>query len=252
MGDNNRIKAVVFDMDGTLTDTERLLQIAWGEAITKLGYPLEPGRTLLLRSLARPLQKEKFCKWYGDDFPYMEVRRVRDGIYEELLKEQGLVLKPGAEELLQWLAENGYMAALATASASEKAERYLELLGIRKFFTNVTCFDMVKKGKPAPDTYLAACSMLGVLPEEAVAVEDSPNGIRSAYSAGCRVIMVPDMTPPGQRDRTDALRIRRFAVRHYRIAVLRQIYEIVDLNAEKVIISDVNYRIGGSINEKKS
>jgi DNA helicase-2/ATP-dependent DNA helicase PcrA len=196
MGKNSNIKAVIFDMDGTLTDTERLLQIAWGEAITKLGYPLEPGQTLLLRSLARPLQKQMFCEWYGEGFPYMELRKVRDEIYEGLLEEHGLVPKPGAAELLQWLAENGYKAALATASASEKAERYLELTGIRKFFTNVTCFDMVKNGKPAPDTYLAACKMLGVSPDEAVAVEDSPNGIRSAYSAGCRVIMVPDMTPP--------------------------------------------------------
>ena len=84
----------------------------------------------------------------------------------------------------------------ATAGTTDRANKQLKETGVIGYFDKVICSNMVGLGKPAPDTYLHACSVLGVRPEETVAVEDSPNGVKSACAAGCRVIMVPDQTEP--------------------------------------------------------
>lgn len=83
-----------------------------------------------------------------------------------------------------------------TATGPEQAEHNLCTTEIRQYFDAVICATMVERGKPAPDVYAYACHTLGVTPEECYAVEDSPNGVRSAHDAGCRVIMIPDLTQP--------------------------------------------------------
>ena len=105
-------------------------------------------------------------------------------------------LKPGAVEILEVLKERKIASAVATASDMIRTEKYLDEVGIKKYFTRLISAVMVKEGKPSPDIYLYACEQLGFRPDECIAVEDSPNGIISAYKAGCKVIMVPDQTGP--------------------------------------------------------
>ncbi|WP_035801730.1 HAD family hydrolase [Butyrivibrio sp. FCS014] len=198
--DNNsiNIKAVIFDLDGTLTDTEKYYQIAWPKALEHFGYKVEPWMPLQLRSLGRPFAPRQFKEWFGEDFDYQTVREYRKGIVKEMMGESGIPLKPGAKEILTWLRENGYLTALATANNYGRAERLLKEIGLFDSFDKIICANMVALGKPAPDIYAFACKELGLDPSETFAVEDSPNGVTSAYGAGCNVIMVPDLTEPDE------------------------------------------------------
>ena len=112
------------------------------------------------------------------------------------LERDGIPVKPYAKEVLQKLQAAGHRLAVATATDFIRTEAYLQQTGFRDYFERIICATMVERGKPAPDIYLYACRELEIAPEEAYAVEDSPNGVQSAYAAGCRVIMVPDQTQP--------------------------------------------------------
>ena len=192
------VDACIFDLDGTLTDTEKFYQKAWPLALEHFGYKCEPWMPLELRSLGRPFAPLQFKKWFGDDFDYNEVREYRKAIVVDMIKEQGIPLKPGAKEILVWLRENGILTALATANDFERTKGYLTRLGLFDHFDKIICADMVKEGKPSPDIYSYACQQLGLEPQRCLAVEDSPNGVTSAYLAGCKVVMVPDLTQPDQ------------------------------------------------------
>lgn len=192
------VDACIFDLDGTLTDTEKFYQKAWPLALEHFGYKCEPWMPLELRSLGRPFAPLQFKKWFGDDFDYNEVREYRKAIVVDMIKEQGIPLKPGAKEILVWLRENGILIALATANDFERTKGYLTRLGLFDHFDKIICADMVKEGKPSPDIYSYACQQLGLEPQRCLAVEDSPNGVTSAYLAGCKVVMVPDLTQPDE------------------------------------------------------
>lgn len=188
--------AVIFDLDGTLIDTEKYYRIFWPKALAEFGYTLTDEQALSLRSLGRPFAPALFKEWFGEDFDYVKVRQRRKDMMEECLKREGIQKKPGAEELLSELREKKITAAIATASDLERTERYLKRVGLLSYFDKLISATMVAEGKPAPDIYLYACSELGLPPEQCIAVEDSPNGVLSAYGAGLRVIMVPDQTKP--------------------------------------------------------
>ncbi|SCY48868.1 HAD family hydrolase [Butyrivibrio sp. INlla14] len=192
------VDACIFDLDGTLTDTEKFYQKAWPLALEHFGYKCEPWMPLELRSLGRPFAPLQFKKWFGDAFDYNEVREYRKAIVVDMIKEQGIPLKPGAKEILVWLRENGILTALATANDFERTKGYLTRLGLFDHFDKIICADMVKEGKPSPDIYSYACQQLGLEPQRCLAVEDSPNGVTSAYLAGCKVVMVPDLTQPDE------------------------------------------------------
>lgn len=196
---SNNFKAVLFDMDGTLTDTEKYYQKAWPESLAHFGYEMSAEKPLILRSLGRPYALEQFKEWYGDDFDYWEVRNYRKQLVEGILKETGIPLKPGAKEILKWLRDNGVFVALVTANDKDRAERYTKKIGLFEYFDAIVCADMVEYGKPAPDIYAYACRELNVNPKDTLAVEDSPNGCMSAYGAGCNVVMVPDLTEPDKQ-----------------------------------------------------
>ena len=193
-----KIKAVLFDMDGTLTDTEKFYQEAWPQTLAHFGYKMTPEMPLELRSLGRPFVVEKFKEWYGDDFDYWKIREYRKKQVEDILKENGIPLKPGCKEILQWLRDNNIFISLVTANDRERAERHLKKIGLFEYFNAVVCADMVERGKPAPDIYAYACKTLDVEPECTFAIEDSPNGIRSAHDAGCNAVMIPDLTEPDE------------------------------------------------------
>lgn len=195
---NISVEAVIFDLDGTLTDTEKYYQKAWPEALEHFGWKADPAMALELRSLGRPFAQEKFKEWFGEDFNYDEVRSYRKELIRKMIADQGIPLKSGAVEILTWLRENGYTVALATANDLQRTEVLLKTVGLYDHFDRLICADMVKHGKPAPDIYAYACETLGISPEKTFAVEDSPNGVTSAYRAGCNVIMVPDLTEPDE------------------------------------------------------
>lgn len=191
-----KIKGAVFDMDGLMLDTEKLLVRFWKESAKEYGYDMTEENVFEIRSLSRKYSVPLLKSIFGEDFPFNEIRSRRINLMNEYIDTYGFDVKKGLFELLDFLKKNNYLIAVATATDRERAEHYLKKIDAYKYFNAVICGDMVKNGKPEPDIYITASKELGLMPEECVAFEDSPNGIKSAYSAGCKVIMIPDLTQP--------------------------------------------------------
>ncbi len=196
MIDFSNIKAFIFDLDGTLIDTEKIYREVWPKAAQSLGFNLTDEMYLSIRSLGRPYSPAKFREWFGDGFDYNEARRVRKGLFDAYTAEHGIDRKPGATSLLTFLRQKGIVTAIATATDLDRATQYLKDTGLEGYFDRIISATMVDEGKPSPKVYQYACSELGFEPHECIAVEDAPNGILSASRAGLQVIMVPDQSEP--------------------------------------------------------
>lgn len=198
-----RLEAVLFDLDGTIIDTEKYYRIMWPKAAKHFGYDMSDEEFLSIRSLGKPFAVSYINKMMEGYCTYEELKEYRKVIFAKAMEEHGVEAKPGARELLSWIKERGITTSIVTASDKEYAEQYLAELDLIKYFDHIISAKMVEKGKPAPDVYLFACDTLGVTPQNCIAVEDSPNGIKSAHDAGCNVIMVPDLTPSTAEDRAN-------------------------------------------------
>jgi len=203
------IKGIIFDMDGLMLDTEKLLMRFWIESANEHGFDMKKEHVLSIRSLAGKYASPKLQGIFGKDFDYYSVRKRRIGLMNEFIKENGVEKKTGLDTLLKYLKEKGYKIAVATATDKERAYMYLTSVGVWDYFDKFVCNAMVENGKPAPDIYLKACEELELSPNECIALEDSPNGIESAYKAGCLPVMVPDLSEPD--DKTAKLLYKKIA-----------------------------------------
>lgn len=195
----SNIKAVIFDLDGTLIDTEKYYRVAWPAAAKHFGYDMSDEQSLLLRSLGQPFAPAQFKEWFGPDCNYEEIKNYRKKLMNDILEKNGIELKPGAMEILNYLKSNGFLTAMATANPYNRTVKYLKQLELYDYFDKIICATMVKEGKPSPDVYDYSCKELNLSPDECIAVEDSPNGVLSAYRAGCKVIMIPDQSQPDEK-----------------------------------------------------
>ena len=195
MKERQEYDAVVFDMDGVIFDSERLVLECWNEIAQKHGIedigPVCLKCTGLTVDASRSVMKE----YFGQDFPYDTYKAEMSRLFHERYDGGRLPVKPGVEELLAFLKEQGKKVALASSTRSQVVKTELADAGILSYFDAVICGDMVQNSKPAPDIFIRACKCLGTDPARSFAVEDSHNGIRSAESAGLRPIMVPDLVP---------------------------------------------------------
>lgn len=202
-----KYKAVIFDMDGVIFDSERLVLEGWQEIAAK--YGIEGIEEVLPRCLGVNAQatREIFREYYGQDFPYDTYKKEASALFHSRYGNGKLPLKPGVKELLSYLKENGYLVGLASSTRQAIVEQEIRDAGLMPYFDNLVCGDMLKRSKPEPDIYLKACENLDVEPRMAVAVEDSYNGIRSAKRAGMVPVMVPDMVQPDEEMRSLAHKI---------------------------------------------
>ena len=187
-----KIEGVIFDLDGLILDTEKLYQRFWREAAALCGFEMDRETALDLRSLDKTLARKMLEDRFGDSFDYEEVKRQRIALMNAYVNEHGISAKPGVRELTEYLRSSGIKTAIATATNYPRTDDYLKRAGVRACFGEIVCACDLPHGKPYPDVYLYACKKLGLEPSACVALEDSPNGVRSAHSAGCLVICVPD------------------------------------------------------------
>ena len=194
----SNIKAVLFDLDGTILDSEKVYMRFWMESARQQGYPLEWDTALRLRSCDSSVAKDIIETATGIPGSYAKIRALRRQFMTEFLKDNDLEIKPGAIEFLNRIRPLPVRKAIVTTSAPYEKLPMLRKYGIADYFDQIVSVKDVKRGKPFPDIYLFACSQLGLSPQECVAIEDSPNGVKSAYEAGIHVIMVPDLSEPDE------------------------------------------------------
>ena len=189
------IAAAVFDLNGTLIDDMRAHGRAWSTVFRELGVDVPPAR--FERELAGMKHAETFEAVLGRKLPDEEATRLgerKDALYREIYAPE-LRLLPGARELLQRLRAAGVRTAVATAASLANRDFALDGLGIRGLFDAVVGEESVRRGKPAPDLYLAAARALRTDPAACVAFEDAANGIRAARAAGMHAAAVTTTTP---------------------------------------------------------
>ena len=192
----NGIKAVVFDMDGVIFDSEKLVVDCWVETANRYGIADVEMMCQKCLGLNRVATKEVFLEHYGQDFPYDTYKQEMSDLYHKRAREGALVMKPGVVELLTFLKERNIKIALASSTRKQVVTWELTDAGIIDYFDEIVCGDMVSKSKPDPEIFLKACELLNVEPKESFAIEDSYNGMRAAHAGGLRPIMVPDLAEP--------------------------------------------------------
>ena len=190
------IRAVIFDMDGTVFDTEKLYCSSLAEVAA--GTPLAEELTQVLLEISGMNRADIYTRLkerYGAEFPAQELFEGRDGRVLASIRENGLEFKPGFPEVFETLKRAGILIALATSTHRERMEWYLSMTGLTHTFDHIMTGESVEHSKPAPDIFLQTAQALGLTPEECVVVEDSRNGVLAGVSAGMRVVMIPDMQP---------------------------------------------------------
>ena len=188
------IEGVVFDMDGLMFDSERIVQYSWNEAGCQMGYG-RLGDENMCHTIGFNVirRQEYFYEKYGQDFPFGEFMERYRKAYAEYVERNGVPAKEGLHELLEALRKRKIPMAIATSSSYEHAKRNVEREQIAGYFQGMVTGNMVKEGKPSPEIYLKACELLSVETGKALALEDSLHGILAAHRAGMVTVMVPDL-----------------------------------------------------------
>ena len=192
-------KAIIFDMDGLMIDTERLALKAWQLAGADFGFPISNDIFITMVGRNRKDRDRTLVEIFGSDFPVDAVGKRYRTYQDGWIDEGKLVVKSGLLELLSFLDKISMPKAVATSTEYERAIYKLSLTNLLDHFPIVIAGDQIQKGKPAPDIFLAAAERLRVLPESCLVLEDSDAGIQAAYGAGMTPIMIPDMKPPSKK-----------------------------------------------------
>ena len=190
------IKAIIFDMDGLMIDSERVTFECYQERLKDMNLTMDEEfyKTLLGKPLKGIYQR--FYDVYGNDFPIEDVIKDVHALMAKRFETEGVPIKTGLKSLLEYLKENNYKTIVATSSNRDRVDTILSQAQITDYFDDSICGDEVTKGKPNPEVFLKSCQKLGVNVDEAIVLEDSEAGIQASYDAGIKVICIPDMKYP--------------------------------------------------------
>lgn len=190
-----RLRAVLFDMDGLMFDTERVSDTVWCDVANRNGFAMTSQDVSLLRG--RNYEGGRAALWerFGADFPYdaLAAQAIRE-ISARL--ERQIPLRPGLFALLDALRGMGCKMAVASSTHSSRVLRNLERTGVRGYFSAVIGGEAVTRSKPDPEIFLRAAAALDTPPAACMVLEDSYTGVRAGAAAGCFTVMVPDIDPP--------------------------------------------------------
>lgn len=190
-----RTFAVIFDMDGIIFDSERLILDCWEEVCGK--HQFTDIREALIKCIGTNKVKtdEIMTQYFGNASDYGKYAKEASRLFHTYAAGNGLPMKKGARELLQYLKDERVPIGLASSTRLAVVEEELKEAGLYDYFQVVMGGDQLKRSKPEPDIYLMTCEKMGIEPERVYAIEDSHNGIRAAYRAGMMPVMVPDILP---------------------------------------------------------
>lgn len=192
------LKAIIFDMDGLMIDTENVTYQCYQEVLKTMNLEMTKDYYTTLLGRTMDATRQSMYNQYGQDFPIQEVADQVHQMMDEQFAREGVPLKDGLVELLTYLKKHNFKTMIATSSRRERVNALLKDNGILNYFDDVICGDEVEHGKPAPDVFLNACQKLNVQPSEALVLEDSEAGIQAAHNAHISVICIPDMKYPDE------------------------------------------------------
>jgi len=190
------IKAAIFDMDGLLIDSERIIMQACISAAKEIGITYTQAEYAQLIGRAGPDSTHRMIEQLNGVENFNLVMQGLDARLAEC--NQSFPLKPGALDLLQYYQANNIVCSVASSSPTQHINHRLSQVGVLDFFGHVTSGQEVTHGKPSPDIYLLAVKKLGLNVEECIAFEDSETGARAAIAAGLKVVVVPDLQQPSE------------------------------------------------------
>ncbi|MDR2600896.1 MAG: HAD family phosphatase [Spirochaetaceae bacterium] len=190
------IQGVLFDLDGLLVDTEKPFLNCWVEVCNACGYTVSMAEALKMVGMGLREEETLLKDMYGDKFPFEELRDKTLRLTEEMHNKNGVLLMPGAKELLSHVKNKGLPSAVATGTFYERAVWKLRSAGILNVFDAICTGSDVEKGKPAPDIFILAAEKIGIAPENCVGFEDSPVGLLSLNAAGVKSVFVKDQIEP--------------------------------------------------------
>ena len=187
------IKAVLFDMDGVIFDTEREYLKEWNKIFEKYGYEMKKEIYVSVMGRGRKKVKEIFKENFGNDLPIEKMYIEKDKMLKEAIENNKVPLKQGALELLEFLKKNGYKTALATSAKKDRVKSQVTHAKINNLFDAIVCADDIVNSKPDPEIFLKAAEKVNIKPENCIVIEDSEAGIRAAFNAGMIAFHVKDL-----------------------------------------------------------
>ncbi|WP_038344151.1 bifunctional mannitol-1-phosphate dehydrogenase/phosphatase [Acinetobacter sp. A47] len=191
------VQGALFDMDGTMFDTERLrFQTLKQASLELIGQEFSDEYLMQCLGLSAQAAAQLAQTFYGEDIPYHAIRKRADELELESVRHHGVPIKKGLIQVLERLRKSGLRMAVATSSRRAIAEEYLINANVYKFFDLLVCGDEVEKGKPHPEIFIKAAQKLNVQPQQCLMFEDSENGICSACDAGGVTILFKDIKEP--------------------------------------------------------
>lgn len=201
------LRLVIFDMDGLLFDTERIYFRSMKREMENLGYDFSFDTYKLLVGIPDLESDEILKEIYGKEFSIQQVLKAYHSGFKEIIKNEGLMIKSGAEKLLDFLDENGLKKCIASSSDKEIIKNFLSITGLTNRFDFYVSGEEVERGKPHPDIFLEACRRGKVEPKDSLVIEDSLNGLKAAVSAKINCIIVPDLIDPTEEMNRNAFKI---------------------------------------------
>ena len=196
---NNIVHGAIFDMDGTMFDTERLRFKTLKQASKELiGVEFSDSYLMACLGLSATSALKLAQQQYAEDIPYTEIRKRADELELEAVRQFGVPIKSGLVQVLERLRKSGLRMAIATSSRRAIAEEYLINANVYKFFDVLVCGDEVEQGKPHPEIFLSAAEKINLAPNYCLMFEDSENGLRSAHDAGGICVLFKDIKVPNE------------------------------------------------------